>query len=302
MTDWTQDALLPGFEAAQLEFPDDYEGAVRATLVRKAGMPPAPRVILYVHGFIDYFFQAHVAERFIAEGWRFYALDLRKHGRSMSAHQRPNFCKNLEEYFADITSAIDTVLAEEGVGRLALMGHSTGGLTCALYADRGDRHDRISALVLNSPFFDFRAPASRRRQLTIACTLGRFLPYLNNPKALTPAYPKSLHKDYAGEWNFDLRCKPIEGFPAYFGWLRAVRAGHRRVQAKLDIRCPVLSMHSDESDIVLDWHHVARYSPRLGRNVEVVQFPGALHDLTLSRAAVRAQVFGRMLGWLAKTG
>jgi hypothetical protein len=28
-------------------------------------------------------------------------------------------------------------------------------------------------------------------------------------------------------------------------------------------------------------------------------FPGALHDLVLSRADVREQVFSRMFGWLA---
>lgn len=299
MTVWTPDALLEGFETTEIALPDDYEGAAWATLVRKAGMPPARRVILYVHGFIDYFFQAHMAERFIAEGWRFYALDLRKHGRSMSAHQRPNFCKDLEEYFADLTRAIDLVLMEEGLGRLALMGHSTGGLICAMYADCGERRDRLSALVLNSPFFEFRVPASRRHELAIACALGRWLPYLSNPKAVLPAYAKSLHKDHAGEWQFDTRFKPIEGFPPYFGWMRAARSGHRRVQARLDIRCPVLSMYSDESDIVLDWHHIARFSPRLGRRVTLAQFPGALHDLVLSRAQIREQVFLRMFEWLA---
>ena len=298
VTVWTQDKFLEEFETTELEFADDYEGAVWATLVRKAAAPAAPKVMLYVHGFVDYFFQKHMAERFIAEGWRFYALDLRKYGRSMSPHQRPNFCRSLEEYFADITGAIDRVLAEEGAGRLALMGHSTGGLTCSLYADCGARRDRLSALVLNSPFFDFRAPASRRHELAIACALGLLFPYLSNPKAVLPAYGKSLHKDHAGEWDFDLRLKPINGYPAYFGWLRAVRDGHRRVQGKLEIRCPVLSMHSDESDIVLDWNHIARYSPRIGRIVEVAQFPGALHDLTLSRADVREKVFERMFGWL----
>ena len=299
-TDWAPDALLEGFETTRIESPDDYDGAVWATLVRKAGMPPASRAMLYVHGFVDYFFQSHMADRFIAEGWRFYALDLRKYGRSLSTHQRPNFCRNLEEYFADITRAIDLILAEDGATRLALMGHSTGGLTCSLYADAGERRDRLSALVLNSPFFEFRAPASRRRELAIACALGRWFPYLSNPKAVLPAYGKSLHRDYAGEWSFDLRYKPINGFPAYFGWLHAVRAGHRRVQGTLDIRCPVLSMHSDESDIVLDWHHIACYSPRVGRGVTVMQFPGALHDLTLSRADVREQVFARMTGWLGQ--
>ena len=64
----------------------------------------APRgAVLYVHGFSDYFFQRHMAERFALEGYAFYALDLRKHGRSLRPHQHPNFCKSVAEYYADIT-------------------------------------------------------------------------------------------------------------------------------------------------------------------------------------------------------
>ena len=64
MSAWQPDALLQGFEALELEFAPDYDGAVSATLVRlPAG--EAPRgAVLYVHGFVDYFFQRHMAERF----------------------------------------------------------------------------------------------------------------------------------------------------------------------------------------------------------------------------------------------
>ena len=57
MREWVQDPLLPGFEARTLEFPDDYDGRVVATLVRlPAG--DAPRgAVLYVHGFVDYFLE-----------------------------------------------------------------------------------------------------------------------------------------------------------------------------------------------------------------------------------------------------
>ena len=37
MSDWVEDRLLPGFEARTLEFPDDYDGRVVATLVRLLG-------------------------------------------------------------------------------------------------------------------------------------------------------------------------------------------------------------------------------------------------------------------------
>src|SRR3970040_2254738 len=94
---WQPDKLLPGCEALELDFPDDYDGAVSATLVRlRAGAAPRGAV-LYVHGFVDYFFQRHMAERFVAEGCAFYALDLRKHGRALRPHQHPNFRKSLSE-------------------------------------------------------------------------------------------------------------------------------------------------------------------------------------------------------------
>jgi len=74
---WRPDRQLAGFEALELPAPEDYDGRVVATLVRlPAG--DAPRgAVLYVHGFVDFFFQRHMAERFAAEGYAFYALDLR---------------------------------------------------------------------------------------------------------------------------------------------------------------------------------------------------------------------------------
>src|SRR5512134_4183734 len=141
MNPWRPDALLPGFEALELRFPDDYDGAVVATLVRLP-VADAPRgAVLYVHGFIDYFFQRHLAERFAMEGYAFHALDLRKHGRSLRPHQHPNFCKNLAEYYPDISRSID-VIGE----RVLLAGHSTGGLITALYAQEGPHRDQVRAL------------------------------------------------------------------------------------------------------------------------------------------------------------
>ena len=77
MSAWRPDPLLAGFEALELGFPDDYDGAVVATLVRLPAAEARSGAVLYVHGFSDYFFQRHMAERFAAEGYAFYALDLR---------------------------------------------------------------------------------------------------------------------------------------------------------------------------------------------------------------------------------
>jgi len=295
MRDWTQDRLLPGFEARTLEFPGDYDGRVLATLVRlPAG--DAPRgAVLYVHGFVDYFFQRHLAERFAAEGYAFHALDLRKHGRSLLAHQHPNFCKDVAEYFADLDAAIDAI-----GGPVLLAGHSTGGLICALYAARGERREQVRVLWLNSPFFDWKVTPFKRAQLGMAALTGQAFPFLNDPKALSPAYVRSIHRDYDGEWDFDLKLKPLNGFPAYFGWIGAVLAAQAKVHAGLDIHCPVLTMHSDEADIVLDWRHMAKWGRTLGPQATVLAFPGGLHDLALSRREIRDAVFAGLFSWAAR--
>jgi alpha-beta hydrolase superfamily lysophospholipase len=309
---WSPDEALAGFERATLRFPDDYEGPVVATLVRRrpAGAP-ARRAVLYVHGYIDYFFQAHLAEAFLERGWAFYAIDLRKHGRSLLPAQRPNFCRDVREYDADLTAAIDVVTREEDDPFLLLLGHSTGGLLAALYAAAGERRGRIDALALNSPFLAFAVSAPERGALAAVGALGSVFPAFAVPGGLTPAYGESLHRDHHGEWDFDPRWKPVRPFPLYAGWLRAIRAAHRRLRGGPRIGVPVLLMHSDRSvrrrrwheslmtaDGVLDVADMRRLGPTLGPRVTLAEIGGGMHDLTLSRRDVREHAAGRLFAWL----
>jgi len=288
MQSWQPDRLLPGFEALELEFPADYDGPVVATLVRlpAADAPRGP--VLYVHGFSDYFFQRHMAERFAAEGYAFYALDLRKYGRSIRPRQHANFCKSLSEHYADITAAIDVVGSD-----VLLAGHSMGGLLSSLYAQEGERRRQIQALWLNSAFFDWNLPEWRKVQLHVATAIGRYCPFLNDPKAFRPDYTRALRT----EWDFDAKLKPDFGFPLYYGWLGAITDAFEKLHRGLAIECPVLSMHSDEADVVLDWRHIARWSRLLGPNVTVMAFPGAWHDLILSPGRIREEVFTQLFAW-----
>lgn len=292
MNPWQPDRLLQGFEALELEFPDDYDGPVRATLVRLPVRDARRGAVLYVHGFMDYFFQRHLAERFALEGYAFHALDLRKHGRSLLPHQHPNFCKSISEYFSEVTRAIELIDAP-----VLLAGHSTGGLVCALYAHEGERSDAVRRLWLNSPFFDWNVPDWRRPQLHVAAAIGRYFPFLHDPRGFPASYNHSLHS----EWRFDPRLKPTERFPAYFGWIAAIEEAHAKLHRGLAIRCPVLVMHSDEADVVLDWRHIARWARVLGPDVIVMQFSGGLHDLVLSPAAAREEIFRQLFAWAARS-
>jgi alpha-beta hydrolase superfamily lysophospholipase len=288
MKRWQPDRLLPGFEAVELDFPPDYDGAVVSTLVRLPAAHASRGAVLYIHGFSDYFFQRHMAERFAAEGYAFHALDLRKCGRSLRPYHHPDFCKSLREYYDDIDAAIDVI-----GGELLLAGHSMGGLVTSLYAQDGPRRAQIQGLWLNSAFFDWNLPEWRKVQTHLAAAIGRYYPFLNDSKAFRPDYTRALRT----EWDFDSTLKPDRGFPVYYGWLGAINDAFDKVHRGLAIECPVLSMHSDEADIVLDWHHIARWSRLLGPKVTVMAFPGGWHDLICSPGRIREEVFTQLFAW-----
>lgn len=309
---WSPDVALPGFEAATLRFPDDYDGPVRATLVRRRAAAPTRKAFLYVHGFVDYFYQTHLADECNDHGFNFYALDLRKYGRSLGDAPHPNFCKDVREYFSEISAALLIITEEEGNDWIVLGAHSTGGLISALYAHAGAQKDRINALYLNSPFFDFNLDPVRKAAVVAASRLGTVLPFAPLKGGVSTACAESIHADHYGEWRFDPRWKPIEGFPAYLGWIRAILRAQQRVRDGLAISCPVLVMHSDKSVYGKQWHpgfqagdgvlnveHIREGSRHLGANVKVVEIRDGLHDLVLSRLYVRERVFKELFDWLA---
>ena len=107
---WAPDILGAPFEQVTLPLGTDAEGEVMATLVRSrpraAALKPLADVdVLYVHGWSDYFFQRSLARFLTDRGARFFALDLRKYGRSLRPGQTPGYIANLEDYDADTPTA-----------------------------------------------------------------------------------------------------------------------------------------------------------------------------------------------------
>ena len=307
------DVLGPPYERQTIDLGRDDEGPVVATLVRRRSSHPSDRAVLYVHGFVDYFFQTHLADFFVERGWHFYALDLRKYGRSLLPHQTPNFCHDLSDYFPDLDAAIQIIREVDGNRTVLVNAHSTGGLITAIWADARRDAGVVDGLFLNSPFFDINAPWLIRRPAVAAVTgLVRGNPYRIIPLRRPQVYGHSLHADLRGEWRYDLAWKPLTGFPVRVGWLAAIRRAQRRLHAGLRIPVPILVASSSRTfrgrswhdsaaraDAVLDVEHIARWAPCLGPHVTLIRLDGGLHDLTLSGPAVRERLFTELDRWVA---
>ena len=311
---YTPDCLGDGYESLTFRMPADYAGEVVSTLVKRVPATGSEKAILYIHGYNDYFFQRDLADSMRSRGYDFYALDLRKYGRSLRAGQDTFFVKNLNEYYADIDTAL-AVVRREGNRNIVLMGHSTGGLIASLYLhDRGPEAP-VGALVLNSPFLDMNMGwLLENIGVPVVSFLGKYFPSMQVQGRGLSMYSVSLLKKYRGEWDYNTDWKLTYGHPIEAGWIRAIHRGQRRVWKGLDIRIPVLLMSSDRSveagpewndeyasaDIVLDVNDIQRYGRTLGPQVTPVTIEGGLHDLSLSARPARDRFYAVLFDWLGK--
>jgi alpha-beta hydrolase superfamily lysophospholipase len=314
--EFATDVLGAGFTARTLDLGRDEEGPVVATLVRLSSPHPTRTAVLYVHGFNDYFFQRELAEYFTGRGQDFYGLDLRKYGRSLRGYQTPNSCRHLSDYDSDLDAAVEVVLAD-GAGHeaLTIVAHSTGGLIVPLWLARR-RELPVSALILNSPFFDIPKPALTRATLSpLVRLVARRAPQRVLPDNGTGLYGESLHRQFRGEWDYNLDWKPKVSFPYRFGWLAAVIRGQRRLHQGLGLELPILVMcstrhvsyerwHPDihRGDAVLNPADILRSAPALGTCVTSVQIPGGMHDLFLSQTKARQDAYDALSRWLLAYG
>ena len=329
---WVPDILGPGFEARTIDLLPDDDGPVVATLVRHlpredpdALFAPRPRfVVLYLHGWNDYFHQRELARQLSSLGGAFYALDLRRYGRSLRPGNLRGYVESLSTYDEDIHGARDLMREDHpDLDDVVLMGHSTGGLIASLWAHR--HPGALRALVLNAPWLDIQGSWLRAVGQPVIDGLARF-----QPKAVLPLrdfgfYNRTLRgaveeiADLSPEQQAD---PAVTGWPIEWawrvtssairpGWLAAVLEGHRQVADGLEITCPVLVLAAEtsvlatrwspqmrRSDTVIDVDLTARRALGLGSLVTIARVRDAVHDVMLSTAPVRSQAYRELTRWL----
>ncbi|WP_395403999.1 alpha/beta hydrolase [Arthrobacter sp. UC242_113] len=317
--EWQSDILGPGFESCAFEAAGRDGVRRQATLVRFTP-PDGPdvriagprRAVLFLHGWSDYFFNIELARFWDAQGFEFFALDMHNHGRSLQPGTHGGYVADLENYDAEIGTAAGMIAESGGAGpeQLALMGHSTGGLVAALWASRNP--DAVSQLVLNSPWLEMHGSALvRRAAWTMVEPIARLRPEAVIRLPERGFYWRSISSSAEGEWTLDAAFRPPLAFPVRAAWLSAILAGQAKVARGLGIEVPILVLLSAASengmvwneemrrtDAVLDVNTIAARALSLGRSVTVERIDGALHDVFLSRADVRAEAYRRLAQWI----
>lgn len=317
--EWGSDRLGDDYSSLTIDLGDDPEGEghITATLVRyDPAVRERPRaVVLWVHGFTDYFFHSHVAERLSDESIATYGLDLRKCGRSLRPGMSAHYSTNLSRYGAELDAAIAAIRADTSAPIVPIC-HSTGGLIVPLWlADRRDAgaFPDVAGLVLNSPwlefdvdaFVPFRASRIMPAVDGLIAALGKLAPNRVLPLPTNETYGSSLSSSRLGEFDYERALKPIDSAGVRPGWLAAVRRGQLRLQKGLDLDLPVLMLRSERSsrwrtdaDLILDVRSMKKYGPRISRCLTDTPLAGARHDVLLSTIDVREKAVAELISWM----
>ena len=171
--------------------------------------------------------------------------------------------------------------------------------------------------MLNSPFLDLAGPTILRTRVTSGA-IGA-VSKMSKTRVLRPAgkggYGLTLHRDYHGEFDYNLQWKPVGGFPITAGWVRAIRRGQARLHRGLDVGVPNLILRSDRSvaetvgteemqrgDAVLDVDHIAKWAGCIGNRQTIVPVVDAKHDVFVSLAGPRESAYAELGRWLTEIG
>ncbi len=337
---WIPDILGPGFVCTQQRLPADDAGAKVATLIKHEPQNdphfPAPLpsggarfALLLIHGWNDYFYQKEFARQISALGGAVYALDLSRYGRSRLAGQMWGYTSDLDGYDSDIQFGLHTIRDEMGCDTpIILYGHSTGGLTASLWADR--HPGEIRALLLNSPWIEHKSNKPAEKMMIPAMKLlakidpRRIIPTTDNGfyhKTLTgnhlnefyPTDEDSPETDpfFTTGWNPNPKFRHFPSFPVRAGWAAAILAGHARISAGLNIDVPILMLTSSRSSCAKQWsedllrtdsvinvEQVWQLIPNLGNCVTLHKIPNAVHDVMFSRRSSRMRAYRAVECWL----
>ena len=277
----------------------------------------SPRgIILYVHGYNDYFFQEELAEKSDSAGFAFFAIDLHYNGRSYRAGEPRSDMRSVKEYYAELDAAV--ALSKKIAGNsissnlpFVIIAHSNGGLITPNYLNERNSED-FAALVLNSPFLDYKNTwFVRNIAFPVLSDIALLMPDAPAPKQESPKYNTSLLKTERGEWEFNTELKSAEWPQQYFGFLRATTRGIKWIHNGMQIKSPILMMRSGctvnnvkweedymRCDCLLDVDFLEKWAPKLGPNVTTVTVEDGMHDVFLSRKDVRDFAYRTMFEFL----
>ena len=139
----------------------------------------------------------------------------------------------------------------------------------------GTNASKITALILNAPFFDFNDTKIKEFLLeNIIVPIGKIAPKFVIKEGKKELYENNYYTDILSRYYFDQERKICHPSHIFAGWIKAISKYHRIIQSKnIQINIPILVLTSattnktcngvQDGDCVLDVDEIKTYSKKL---------------------------------------
>ena len=267
------------------------------------------KALIWIPGYNDYYYNFYVGEKFLNNGFDIYALKLRRYKQENL--KDIFYCDDLNEYIEDINNIFPKIL-EKNYKKIVLYGHSMGGLVSSIYCKEGEYKDKISHLILNSPFFDFKLGFFEKIFLYY---IVYYISYLFPKKLIRPLdFNKKNYLTLNIKKRFYLNDKYKLHIlsPVYASWIKTIIDYQYKIQYQnLNLNIPILVLYCEKSsnftnsnqtgDDTLNINDIKKYSNNLGKNLKTYQFNNAIHDIFSSTLDIINKALDITFNWLNST-
>jgi alpha-beta hydrolase superfamily lysophospholipase len=199
------------------------------------------KCILWIPGRNDYFFHYHFSSHF--NNYDIYAVMFKNnHARRKNILHHID---NIKEHFIEIDEIYNKYNLNE-YDEVILYGHSTGGLLCILYNEQ-NKKNKISKLILNSPFLKFKRHWIENIFLNyIGWYLFDFIP--NIDLSFTTNKPNCYTLSLCNKYKINKKYKSYHDVPVISSWIMNNMKHHYRITLnEIKILVPTLILYCDKS-------------------------------------------------------
>jgi alpha-beta hydrolase superfamily lysophospholipase len=245
-------------------------------------------VIAVVHGYGDHGGRyAWLGEDMAARGHTVYAYDLRGHGQSSGARGQVG---RFADYLDDTEVFLDEVRRAQPGKPLFLLGHSMGGLVCALLAE--ERPLDVRGLVLSSPFLQLAdmVPPTKKVGVGILARVWPGKDVGNTVQAAHLSHDEAVVERYVTD--------PLVHHVATARWAAATLAAQDAAMAgAAAITLPLLVLYGTDDHVADAAFTEELFARAASDDKSILRYEGYYHECFNETG--RERVFDDLAAWVA---
>lgn len=180
-------------------------------------------LVLGKSGFIEKC-ESSTLREYTDRGFRVFIPELPNQGKSSRVFSTRDHVDDFDLYVSSFNSFFDKVVKQNKIGPTLISAHSLGSIVVGHWAaDQKNLKERVPAMILEAPMFQFTCPPLKAIMQDHARRLLGREPPADQPRATPPAYAKYLAnimvatgfgKTYAlGEGDYDPSAHPFDNNP-----------------------------------------------------------------------------------------